>query len=125
MTRTAGMRYYYLHNPKSKLVDMNDEVSNEFEYYDKIWNFGRRKVLKYEYHVFVYINGILQQNSNFDLSESDQIEVFYKFVECGKSISYSSGEAEHADYMSFLHEAYKLDSMGLDMSYIGTWLNNQ
>ena len=56
------------------------EEGDVFDYYENHWKGGRRMVLKYEYHVFVYINGILQQSSNYNLSETDQIEVFYHFV---------------------------------------------
>lgn len=44
----------------------------------------------------------------------DQIEVKYKFKKIGKPT--------FIDYMNFLHEAYKFETVNLDLSYIGAWL---
>jgi hypothetical protein len=44
----------------------------------------------------------------------DLIDVKYKFKRIGK--------ANFADYMNFLHEAYKFDTVNLDLTYSGVWL---
>ena len=33
------------------------------------------------------------------------------------------GEADFDDYMSFLHDSYKFDSVNLDINYAGIWVN--
>lgn len=111
------------------MVDISDEIKDEFDYYDKAWRGGRRKVLKFEYNCFVYVNGVLQMNQELNLRESDLIEVQYHFSESGKTNLFYFlflrivGEASHLDYMNFLHQAYKMEGLGIDMTYVGTWLD--
>jgi len=61
-----------------------------------------------------FINGVEGKSSHFSLMPGDQIEVKYKFKNLGKP--------NFIDYMNFLHEAYKFDTMNLDLSYSGAWL---
>lgn len=66
------------------MAEQNDDVQNEVDYYNKAFKGGRRKVLKFNYHVFTYINGILQQNDSYPFTENDQIEIRYHVENCGE-----------------------------------------
>lgn len=54
------------------------------------------------------------KSNNYTFMAGDQIEVKYKFKKIGKPF--------FIDYMNFLHEAYKFDTMNIDFSYAGTWV---
>lgn len=66
------------------MVELSDEIANEYDFYKKHFKGGRRKVLKFDYHVFTYINGILQQNEEYPFTENDQIEIKYHVENCGE-----------------------------------------
>ncbi|KAL4427251.1 hypothetical protein ABPG74_011487 [Tetrahymena malaccensis] len=98
---------------KKNLLKPTDDVKDEFDYYTKYKKLTN-KVLKYEYQIFPFINGVLAKSNNYSLMPGDQIEVKYKFKKIGKPA--------FLDYMNFLHEAYKFETMNLDLSYIGAWV---
>ena len=70
--------------------------------------------LRYEFFVEIYINGVLQTSPNYTFGKGDQIEMKYSFHELGKP--------KFTDYMNFLHEAYKMDSVNVDLNYAGAWV---
>jgi len=98
---------------KHSLIQASEEIKDEFDYFTKHTSF-KNKVLKFEFHMQVYINGILQKGTGHELTKGDQIEIKYRFEDKGK--------AQFHDYMNFLHEAYKFDALNLDLSYIGAWI---
>ena len=98
-----------------KLVEQTEEVKDEFDYFTKISKFSNR-VYKFEFHIYVYVNGILQKYPGHEITKGDQIEIKYRFEKCGKAVFH--------DYMNFLHEAYKMDSINIDASYVGAWMKN-
>jgi len=100
---------------ESKLINQTAEIKDEYDYYTK-GNQMKNKVLKFEFNIYPYINGVYQRSNNFTLSQYDQIEVYYKMAFVGK--------ANFLDYMNFLHEAYKLETLNLDMSYVGAWIRS-
>ncbi|KRX00122.1 hypothetical protein PPERSA_10621 [Pseudocohnilembus persalinus] len=99
----------------SGLIQQTNEIKDEYDYYTKYKKF-ENTVYKYEFHVYPYINGVLQRSNNFNLNEYDQIDVEYKFKKLGK--------AGFLDYMNFLHEAYKFETINLDLNYVGAWVKN-
>lgn len=94
------------------LVKKSEEVRDEIDYYTKIKKLVN-KVYKYECFVYQFVNGALQKNGNFEFHEGDVVEVKYSLNSCGKP--------SFTDYMNFLHEAYKADSLNIDLTYAGIW----
>jgi hypothetical protein len=100
---------------KGNLLKPTPEIKDEYDYYTKYAKQSQQnKIFKFEYHIMPFINGIQLKSSNFSLMPGDQIEVKYKFKNLGKP--------NFIDYMNFLHEAYKFDTLNLDLSYSGAWL---
>eukprot|EP01017_Pseudomicrothorax_dubius_P050461 TRINITY_DN9566_c0_g1_i2.p1 TRINITY_DN9566_c0_g1~~TRINITY_DN9566_c0_g1_i2.p1 ORF type:complete len:630 (-),score=137.85 TRINITY_DN9566_c0_g1_i2:37-1926(-) len=97
---------------KLPLFEPTAEVRDEFDYYTKVKPFKNR-VVKYDFHIYPYINGVLQQTSSFNLSEGDQVDIKYHVEKFGST--------SFADYMSFLHEAYKMETIQLELAYSGVW----
>lgn len=56
--------------------------------------------------LFTYLNGVYVGNSQFNVNKGDQIDVKYNFNKLGKPT--------FLDYMNFLHEAYKFDTLNVD-----------
>ena len=98
-----------------ELIEVNEEIQDEYDYYTKYKKFDS-KVLKYSLTIFPYINGVIQSSNQFILNKDDQIEIKYIFERCG-IIGFD-------EYMSFLHEAYKMDSINTDLTYSGIWPRN-
>ena len=96
------------------MVEQTEDIKDEMDYYEKAWKGGRRKVLKYSYSVYVYINGVLQTNSKYNLLPQDQVEVKYHIED--------EGVADHMDYMNFLHESFNMTAMSHEYSYLGAWM---
>jgi hypothetical protein len=98
---------------KQELREQTKEIRDEFDYYSKLVK-NKNKVLKFEFQIFPFINGTLQRSSLFNFSHGDQIEIKYKY--------YKMGQPQFIDYMNFLHEAYKFETINLDLSYAGAWV---
>lgn len=99
---------------KKKLqVTKSEEVRDEIDYYTKTKKLVN-KVFKYEAFVYQFVNGALQKNGNFEFHEGDVMEVRYSMNSCGKP--------SFNDYMNFLHEAYKAESLNIDLTYSGIWM---
>ena len=64
------------------MAEKSEEIQNEYDYYEKFYK-GKRKVLKFDYHVFVYVNGVLQKNETYPYQEGDQVEIRYHIEELG------------------------------------------
>jgi hypothetical protein len=101
---------------KEKLVQQSPQIKDEMDYYTKFNKFNN-KVFKYELFVYPFINGVQQKMSNFQFQKHDQIEVKYKFLSCGSPSFF--------DYMNFLHDAYKMETINLDLSYSGIWARDR
>lgn len=101
---------------KEKLVRINSEIKDEIDYYQKFMKLKNR-IYKYDFFVYPYINGVQQKLNNFIFQNHHQIEVKYKFV--------NRGVPSFIDYMNFLHDAYKMDTLNLDLSYSGIWMMNK
>jgi len=101
---------------KEKLVEQTADIKDEMDYYTKYKKFNN-KVYKYEFFIYPYINGVQQKMNNFFFQKHHQIEVKYKFTKCGTP--------SFLDYMNFLHDAYKMETLNLDLSYAGVWANNR
>lgn len=99
---------------KEKMVVQSNDIKDEMDYYSKFSKFSN-KVYKYDFFVYPYINGVQQKMNNFHFQKNHQIEVKYKLVNCG--------QPSFVDYMNFLHEAYKMETLNLDLSYAGVWSN--
>ncbi|EGR34709.1 mitochondrial mRNA processing protein, putative [Ichthyophthirius multifiliis] len=96
-----------------KSMQKTKDICDEFDYFTKVEKF-ENTVYKYEYQIFPFINGIQAKSNNYFLQMGDLIDVKYKFKKIGK--------ASFNDYMNFLHDAYKFDTINLDLSYSGVWL---
>lgn len=95
------------------LIDATDDIKDEYDYFTKYTKLNN-KVFKFEFQIFVYINGILQKGPGHELSRGDQIEIKYKFN--------GLGQPTFTDYMNFLHEAYKFEALNIDLTYVGAWV---
>jgi len=98
-----------------KLIAQTEDIKDEFDYFTKVAKFNHR-VYKFEFYIYVYINGVLQKFPGHEISKGDQVEIKYRFEKCG--------QAGFQDYMNFLHEAYKMDAINIDLSYVGAWMKN-
>lgn len=98
------------------LIQPSADIQHEYDFYEKVWKNKKRKLLKYTFNVFVYINGIKQTTPDYIIRPNDTIEIKYTLQREGKPT--------HSDYMYFLHEAFKLESSTLSMHYIGTWIKD-
>lgn len=96
------------------LIAPSEEVADEYDYYTKVSPM-KNKVYKYETSIFTYVNGVYMHNEIYDFQPDDQLDIKYKFTPLG--------EADFKDYMSFLHDSYKFDSVNLDINYAGIWVN--
>lgn len=97
-----------------KLIKPTPDMKDEVDYYMQNDSKFKNRVIKYEYQIFPFINGVQAKSNNYSLMPGDQIEVKYKFKKIGKPL--------FLDYMNFLHEAYKFETINLDFSYIGAWM---
>ncbi len=75
----------------------------------------KNKIYKYEMSLFTFINGIYLNNEIYDFQDDDQLSVRYRFNKLG--------QADFDDYMNFLHEAYKFETLNYDINYAGIWVN--
>lgn len=98
---------------QESLIEQTAEIKDEIDYYTKIEK-NRNKLYKYNFFIYPFINGVQQKMSNFTFQQHHQLEIKYKFVNCGTP--------SFVDYMNFLHDAYKLETVNLDLSYSGVWL---
>lgn len=98
---------------ENNLIDPTEDIKDEHDYFTKYTQLNN-KVFKFEFHIFVYVNGILQKGPGHELSRGDQIEIKYKFNGLGKPT--------FSDYMNFLHEAYKFEALNIDLTYVGAWV---
>jgi len=64
------------------LIEFTDELKDEFDYYTKFKPLKNR-VVKYECIITTYINGVIQLDNNYNMTEDDQIEVSYKILNLG------------------------------------------
>ena len=99
---------------KENLIEQTQDIKDEMDYYTKYQKF-KNKLYKYEFFIYPFINGVQQKMNNFTFQKHHQIEVKYKFQNCGTP--------SFVDYMNFLHDAYKMDTLNLDLSYAGIWMN--
>lgn len=97
---------------KETLIDQTDSIKDEMDYYTKYKKLTN-KIFKFDCFVYPFINGVQQKLYNFSFEKGDQLEVRFKLVNCGRP--------SFADYMNFLHEAYKIESLNIDLSYTGVW----
>ena len=101
---------------KEKMIEQTSNIKDEMDYYTKYLKF-KNKLYKYEFFIYPFINGVQQKMNNFNFKNHHQIEVKYKFTNCGTP--------SFIDYMNFLHDAYKMETLNLDLSYAGIWMNNR
>ena len=87
-------------------MTLSDDMKDEMDYYNKYMK-NKNKIYKYDFFVYPFINGVQQKMNNFIFQKNHQIEVKYKFVNCGTP--------SFVDYMNFLHDAYKLETLNLDI----------
>lgn len=98
---------------QEKMIEQTAEIKDEIDYYTKIEK-NHNKIYKYNFFIYPFINGVQQKMSNFTFQQHHQLEVKYKFINCGTP--------SFVDYMNFLHDAYKMETVNLDLSYSGVWL---
>jgi len=69
----------------------------------------------YRYNVGVYpvLNGVFVDYSPILFEAGDTLDIKYTIQR--------SGRVSFTDYMKFLHEAYKCDTLNIDNEYTGTW----
>ena len=99
---------------EDNLITPTEDIQDEYDYYTKIKPLTN-KVYKYETALYTFVNNVHLTNEIYDFQPDDQLSVKYKF--------YKRGLAEFNDYMSFLHDSYKFDSVNLDVNYAGIWIN--
>jgi methyltransferase-like protein len=93
------------------------EVNNILDYYDKVLKLPF-KVRKFVFEIRNSLNEILLEYRDFPLKENDTLQFEYLFHDLG----YISKE----EYMDFLHNAYKEDSLLLESENSGNWsIKNQ
>jgi Mitochondrial protein Pet127 len=85
-------------------------IEDEVDYYKAF--FPNKTAYALSRRIFPYINGILQKEPLF-LEKGDKLTF--------KIVKYNKGVMEFQDYMYFLHNAYKFESMTYHKDFIGTW----
>ena len=71
------------------------------------------QVYKYVVGIYPVLNGQFIDHSPILFEPGDTLDIKHSIQKFGK--------IEFNDYMRFLHEAYKCDSINLDNEYAGTW----
>jgi hypothetical protein len=71
------------------------------------------QVYKYCVSVSTLLNGVFMDTAPVLFEAGDSLQVKYHIQKYGR--------IDFSEYMKFLHEAYKCDSLNIDNLYSGTW----
>lgn len=90
------------------------KLPGENAFYDVVNNMELNpNIFRYEFNFYTFLNGVLYRQPDIYFEPNDQIEI--------KMAVNKQGKLHKIEYMSFLQEAYKIDSFFGNFRYNGMW----